>query len=305
MAKYKVWIATRDIEYAGTDSQVAIYFYGPNGGSGTPGHGWIELDNWGNDFQPGAHDLYEVDGNVNGPITTIELALNGTDDWQPEWVIVEDVTAGLSWRADFSDTPLSETIVAKPAILVTSPPPLPAPTKERERKLAEAWLQTYGTGIAKVARSAASSTALLAPILLQQLERCGFGARFVTIGGAFNAGIGYAGSIEGGGVFPVQRNRQLGAKVANYMTLSRGWDVSAGASAGAVVAAWNVASIGNLKGLAYSCHLSAQAGIGVAVSAIFSPDGNSPVGIQIAVLAGPDVSLGGGQMDPYTWIWPL
>jgi hypothetical protein len=70
------------------------------------------------------------------------------------------------------------------------------------------------------------------------------------------------------------------------------------------VAAWSVADLKGLNGTAESFHLSAQAGVGLAVSAIFS-SGNAPTGVQIAVLAGPDVAVGGGQMTPYTWTWPV
>jgi hypothetical protein len=299
-----VRIKTKDATFAGTDSPVAIYFHGPNGASGTPGTGWINLDNSGNDFEPGDDDTYEVEGHVNGPITTVELALDGTDEWRPDWVIIEDLSTGLYWKADFSDTKFSEKRVQKPAVLTTNPPPLADSSIERERKLAQAWLQNYATGIVEVAKQAASSTTLLVPALLGQLEKLGFPARFVSVGGAFNFGIVYSGSVEGGGVFAVD-NHRLDKKVANYMTLSRGWDVSIGVSAGAVVAAWNVAGVEDLKGSSFSCHLSVQAGIGLAVSAIYSPGGDSPAGVQIVVLAGPDVSLGGGQTDPYTCIWPV
>jgi hypothetical protein len=303
VARYNVRIKTKNETYAGTDSTVAIYFSGPNGGSGVPGNGWVKLDNYGNDFEPGDNDIYEVEGNVNGPITTIRLALDGNDEWRPESVIIEDVSARLFWQADFDGERLENKIAERSARLITTPPVPSESTMERERRLAQAWLKNYSAGIAAACKGAVSSIDLLVPILLVALEKAGFNARFVTVGGGFNVGAGYTAAIDAGGVFQV-RNMRLGTKVANYMTLSRGWDISAGGSAGAVVAAWSVADLKGLNGTAESFHLSAQAGIGLAVSAIFS-SGNAPTGVQIAVLAGPDVAVGGGQMTPYTWTWPV
>ncbi|XLZ71262.1 PLAT/LH2 domain-containing protein [Massilia sp. SR12] len=296
---------TKDVTYAGTDSSVFIYFYGPNGQSGVPGHGEIELDNSGNDFQPGSIGVYEVDGELNGPITHIDLTLDGTDEWKPEWITIKDPKTGLLWKADFGGEPFSNRRVVKETTLINALPDA-SPTKmAREWKLAQAWLDTFGAGIIEVCKDAAGSYELLLPVLLQQLEKCDFPTKFVTIGGTANAGIFYAGSIEGGAVHRVQPNKMLGEKVAHYLTVARGWDVSVGASLGSVVAAWRCPTVEGLAGESYACHLSVQAGIGIVVSAIFSPSGNSPAGIQISVLAGPDVALSAGQMDPYTWIWPV
>ena len=82
MKKYTIFVKTTDQRWAGTDNKVSIDVAGVNGQSGMQ-----TLDNtYGNDFEQGKEDEFELELPDLGALTEVTLESHGFDTWKCDWV---------------------------------------------------------------------------------------------------------------------------------------------------------------------------------------------------------------------------
>ena len=77
-----MFVKTTDERWAGTDNKVSIDVAGANGQSGMQ-----TLDNtYGNDFEQGKEDEFELELPDLGALTEVTLVSHGFDTWNCDWV---------------------------------------------------------------------------------------------------------------------------------------------------------------------------------------------------------------------------
>jgi hypothetical protein len=267
MTDYKVDIKTVDESYAGTDSQVAIKLWSEDVVSKV-----ATLDNWGNDFEPGAVDSYTVQADLGGPVTAVELFLDGNDQWRPEWVKVTDPTSKLIWRAFFG-TAMGRGSAKSPAVLIDVDGKYRSPDTgddAAQRSL----LATYVEGLKEMVEKNGGAPNLIATGLIQFLERAGFKPiRFLSIGSGVGGTVIGTTALEGGAVHSVNGGA-LGRKVGDYFTITSGWEVGVGVSPSVTVAAWTSQTVDDLRKWTFCKTATAQVLAGMGVSLIWSAPGS-------------------------------